>query len=32
MSWPEEYGGRGADYLHWLIFEEEYYRAGAPGG
>ena len=31
MSWPEEYGGRGADYLHWLIFEEEYYRAGAPG-
>jgi len=31
VSWPEEYGGRGADYLHWLIFEEEYYRAGAPG-
>ena len=31
MSWPEEYGGRGADYIHWLIFEEEYYRAGAPG-
>ena len=26
VSWPEEYGGRGADYLHWLIFEEEYYR------
>src|SRR5262249_62028439 len=31
VSWPEEYGGRGADYVHWLIFEEEYYRAGAPG-
>jgi alkylation response protein AidB-like acyl-CoA dehydrogenase len=31
VSWPVEYGGRGADYLHWLIFEEEYYRAGAPG-
>ena len=30
VSWPEEYGGRGADYIHWLIFEEEYYRAGAP--
>jgi alkylation response protein AidB-like acyl-CoA dehydrogenase len=31
VSWPVEYGGRGADYIHWLIFEEEYYRAGAPG-
>jgi alkylation response protein AidB-like acyl-CoA dehydrogenase len=31
VSWPVEYGGRGADYLKWLIFEEEYYRAGAPG-
>lgn len=31
VSWPEEYGGRGADYIEWLIFEEEYYRAGAPG-
>jgi alkylation response protein AidB-like acyl-CoA dehydrogenase len=31
VSWPQEYGGRGADYIHWLIFEEEYYRAGAPG-
>jgi alkylation response protein AidB-like acyl-CoA dehydrogenase len=31
VSWPEEYGGRGADYIHWLIFEEEYHRAGAPG-
>ena len=31
VSWPVEYGGRGADYIEWLIFEEEYYRAGAPG-
>jgi alkylation response protein AidB-like acyl-CoA dehydrogenase len=31
ISWPVEYGGRGADYIDWLIFEEEYYRAGAPG-
>ena len=30
VSWPAEYGGRGADYLKWLIFEEEYYRAEAP--
>jgi alkylation response protein AidB-like acyl-CoA dehydrogenase len=31
VPWPIEYGGRGADLLEWLIFEEEYYRAGAPG-
>ena len=31
VSWPVEYGGRGADYIKWLIFEEEYYRAAAPG-
>ncbi|MGW1953254.1 acyl-CoA dehydrogenase family protein [Streptomyces sp. NPDC001920] len=31
VSWPEEYGGRGASMLEWLIFEEEYYAAGAPG-
>lgn len=30
VSWPEEYGGRGASLWEWLIFEEEYYRAGAP--
>jgi alkylation response protein AidB-like acyl-CoA dehydrogenase len=30
VPWPIEYGGRGADLLEWLIFEEEYYRAGAP--
>ena len=31
VSWPEEFGGRDAPLLHWVIFEEEYYRAGAPG-
>ena len=31
MSWPEEYGGRGADLIEWLIFEEEYWAAGGPG-
>jgi len=31
VSWPVEYGGRGASVVEWLIFEEEYYRAGAPG-
>ena len=30
VSWPEEYGGRGASVWEWLIFEEEYYRVGAP--
>jgi len=30
VSWPEEFGGRGASLWHWLIFEEEYYRAGGP--
>ncbi|MFE5299169.1 acyl-CoA dehydrogenase family protein [Streptomyces sp. NPDC056632] len=31
VSWPEAYGGRGADIFRWLAFEEEYYAAGAPG-
>jgi alkylation response protein AidB-like acyl-CoA dehydrogenase len=31
VSWPEEYGGRGADIMRWLVFEEEYYAVGAPG-
>lgn len=30
VTWPEEYGGRGLDLIEWLIFEEEYFRAGAP--
>jgi alkylation response protein AidB-like acyl-CoA dehydrogenase len=31
VSWPETYGGRGLSILEWLIFEEEYYAADAPG-
>ncbi len=31
VTWPKQYGGRGLDLIQWLIFEEEYYRAGAPG-
>ena len=30
VPWPKKYGGRGANLLEWLIFEEEYYRANAP--
>jgi hypothetical protein len=30
VSWPEPYGGRDASPMEWLIFEEEYYRAGGP--
>ena len=30
VTWPSELGGRDADLVEWLIFEEEYYRAGAP--
>ena len=30
VDWPEEYGGRNCSLLEWLIFEEEYYRAGGP--
>jgi alkylation response protein AidB-like acyl-CoA dehydrogenase len=30
VSWPRRYGGRDADLVEWLIFEEEYYLAGAP--
>ncbi len=31
VSWPAEFGGRDEPLLHWVIFEEEYYRSGAPG-
>jgi alkylation response protein AidB-like acyl-CoA dehydrogenase len=31
VSWPEDYHGRGASLVEWVVFEEEYYRAGAPG-
>lgn len=30
VTWPEKFGGRGLDLIEWLIFEEEYFRAGAP--
>jgi alkylation response protein AidB-like acyl-CoA dehydrogenase len=30
VTWPEDYGGRSADLLDWLVFEEEYWAAGAP--
>lgn len=31
ITWPAKYGGRDAPLLHWIVFEEEYFRAGAPG-
>jgi hypothetical protein len=30
VSWPAAFGGRDASLWEWLIFEEEYYRAGCP--
>ena len=30
ISWPKEFGGRGASVLEQLIWHEEYARAGAP--
>ncbi|WP_026403392.1 acyl-CoA dehydrogenase family protein [Actinomadura rifamycini] len=30
VSWPAEYLGRDASLLEWVLFEEEYYRAGGP--
>ncbi len=30
ISWPEEYGGRGASFMQQVIFDEEYFRARAP--
>ena len=30
VSWPSAYGGRDASLWEWLLFEEEYYRAGGP--
>ncbi len=30
VSWPAEFGGRNASLWEWLIFEEEYWLAGAP--
>ena len=31
IAWPKEYGGRDATLLQWVVFEEEYFAAGAPG-
>ncbi|MGA5041100.1 acyl-CoA dehydrogenase family protein [Streptomyces capoamus] len=31
VSWPRLHGGRDAGLLRWLVFEEEYWAAGAPG-
>ena len=31
VTWPREYTGRDASLLQWVLFEEEYYAAGAPG-
>jgi alkylation response protein AidB-like acyl-CoA dehydrogenase len=31
IAWPERFGGRDATLLQWIAFEEEYFRAGAPG-
>ena len=31
VNWPTEYGGRDCGIVRWLLFEEEYYAAGAPG-
>jgi alkylation response protein AidB-like acyl-CoA dehydrogenase len=30
VTWPSELGGRDADLIQWLIFEDEYYKAKAP--
>ena len=30
VTWPKSVGGRGTDLIEWLIFEEEYWRSGAP--
>ena len=31
ITWPQRYGGRDATLLQWVVFEEEYFAAGAPG-
>jgi alkylation response protein AidB-like acyl-CoA dehydrogenase len=30
MSWPKQYGGRGASFMEQVIFNQEYVRANAP--
>ncbi|HKS46518.1 MAG TPA: acyl-CoA dehydrogenase family protein [Amycolatopsis sp.] len=31
VTWPRAYHGRDASLSQWVLFEEEYYAAGAPG-
>ncbi|WP_406446238.1 acyl-CoA dehydrogenase family protein [Streptomyces sp. NBC_01613] len=31
VNWPRVYGGRDSGLIRWLVFEEEYWAAGAPG-
>ncbi|CAL9414899.1 acyl-CoA dehydrogenase family protein [Streptomyces sp. enrichment culture] len=31
VTWPARYGGRDSGLIKWLLFEEEYWAAGAPG-
>ncbi|WP_099022376.1 acyl-CoA dehydrogenase family protein [Mycolicibacterium palauense] len=31
ITWPKRYGGRDATLLEWVVYEEEYFHAGAPG-
>ncbi|MGW1036119.1 acyl-CoA dehydrogenase family protein [Streptomyces antibioticus] len=31
VNWPARYGGRDAGLVRWLLFEEEYWAADAPG-
>src|SRR5712691_8422222 len=31
ITWPEEYGGRGAGIMEQVVYAEEMHRAGAPG-
>ncbi|CAN5515085.1 acyl-CoA dehydrogenase family protein [soil metagenome] len=31
ITWPAKFGGRDASLLQWVVYEEEYFRAGAPG-
>src|SRR6516164_154663 len=30
ISWPKQYGGRGASFMQQVVFDEEYFRARAP--
>lgn len=30
LTWPEEYGGRDASIIEWLLFEDAYHELGGP--